>query len=274
MDLDKHNIATSNDMFSEIKDAIVEFYMYFDYIAELSPIPINKSRNDVTTRLRDVTEWCKCNSREFETLLLEWPLNKDVEDLNILVTYICDNFNNWSSVIGNDGIVLQLINDVCVLKDEWIDPIIKQRNQTSPRQELQPLPPSGNDAQIEPSPKISIPDYSLMNTIDPTVNFDIAALYSLLISEGVIKDIDMHLFSECITHAHINLLWDISGKLRERNRLQCLFKMLGSEYYPKQWIYKCANNLGVPIKAITNPTRSGATDTINDKLRKILKAKN
>lgn len=213
-----------------------------------------------------------------------------IKDLGEIVTWVNDNkdkvsFDNYTLTINNYANIMVERGDIwaTIMSGQDIQKLSVISNticsiadilNLNDKNLAEPLPPSGGKVLKEPRPKISTPDFSLMNTIDPTVNFDIAALYSFLISEGVIKDIDIHLFSECITHAHINLLWDISGKLRERNRLQCLFKMLGSEYYPKQWINKCANNLDVPIKAITNPTRSGATDTFNDKLRKILKVKN
>ena len=113
-----------------------------------------------------------------------------------------------------------------------------------------------------------------MESYTPTIEFDMSALYSFLIDEGVIRDIDFDLFSNCITHAHINEIWDCKYTIncRKRNLLQSVFKMV-AEYYPDKWIEACAANLNVVKKQISNPTRSGATMKLEDKLRTILKGK-
>lgn len=117
-------------------------------------------------------------------------------------------------------------------------------------------------------------DFSHMKSFKPTVEFDMSALYSFLIGEGVIDDIDEELFADCISHANINELWkcEHAVKKQKHNLLQCLFKML-KDYYPEKWIDKCAENLNVDKKKITNPTTSGATKPFEDKLRLILKGK-
>ncbi len=126
----------------------------------------------------------------------------------------------------------------------------------------------------EPSPS-SGNSYEVATPIIPTVSFDMSGLYLFLIDERVI-DVDEKLFSYCVSHAHINKLWNSNHvvKKRKRNLLQCLFKMLAQDYYPEIWIKRCVENLNVKNKKIiTNPTTSGATVKFEDKLRRILKGK-
>lgn len=132
-------------------------------------------------------------------------------------------------------------------------------------------PPSVQATAKDDAP---LPDFSHMESYTPVIPFDMSALYQFLINESVIKDIDLTLFADCITHAHINELWESHHvrKKRKRNLLQSLFKML-SDFYPGEWIENCADNLGVTKKQITNPTTSNATLSFEDGLRKVLRGK-
>ena len=116
-------------------------------------------------------------------------------------------------------------------------------------------------------------DFSHMRSFTPKTAFDMSALYTFLVNEGVIVDIDEKLFDDCISHAHVNELWEIAGKHRKRNLMQCLFKMLKQEWYPREWISTCASNMNVTVKKLTNPTASGETGRFEDELRRVLKAK-
>lgn len=119
------------------------------------------------------------------------------------------------------------------------------------------------------------PDFSHMRSFKPYPNFNMSQLYSFLLNEGVIIGIDEELFSDCITHAHINELWAIAGPRRKRNLLQCVFKMLSQEYFTDDWINTCASNLDKKRKQITNPTTTNNQKILNfeDRLRAILKGK-
>ncbi len=138
----------------------------------------------------------------------------------------------------------------------------------------QPTPSAGNEqaAEATDTPDAALPDFSRMKSYKQTIAFDMSALYAFLVAEEVFIDISEDLFTKCITHAHINVLWQVCKPIRKHNILQCLFKML-SQHYPDAWIAKCAENLDVDKKRITNPTSSGATREFEDKLRKFLKIK-
>lgn len=262
------------DAIGELDSAFGDLIKFYDHAADVSPIPSDGNRDDVTTRMFSVLEWCKQHDNEFKTQLVNRPLLKDVEDLGVLATYICESADKWCSVIGGEAVTLQLFNDVAMILDNAIAPTIKQRNPTptpsQPTPEAQPSPSVVATAECG----VALPDFSHMESYTPTIEFDMSALYSFLIDEGVIHDIDVDLFSNCITHAHINEIWDCKYTIncRKRNLLQSLFKMV-AEYYPDKWIEACAANLNVVKKQITNPTRSSATMELEDKLRNILKGK-
>lgn len=131
-----------------------------------------------------------------------------------------------------------------------------------------------NDSGIEknqPEPKTT-PDFSHMESFQPTNPFDMGKLYRFLIQEGVIRDIDEELFSNCISHAHINELWENAKPLRKRNVLQRLFKTI-SNYYPEDWIKKCSKNLNKEVRHITNPTDSKTISDFTLKLGKVMNGK-
>lgn len=120
----------------------------------------------------------------------------------------------------------------------------------------------------------SVIDFSHMKSFSPVkdLEFDMSAVYKLLIDSSVFEDIDYQLFSNSISHAYINELWGNDTRGRNRNLLQCLFKIL-AQRYPEQWIKKCATNLGVRVRQITNPTTSGNTKSFEEKLWQVLRTK-
>lgn len=85
----------------------------------------------------------------------------------------------------------------------------KQHNNTSPT-------PEPETAIAEASTPTTSPDFPHMKSYTPTISFDMSALYSFLIDEGVICDVDEALFSNCISHAHVNELWanGVTSKLK------------------------------------------------------------
>ncbi len=132
------------DAIRELHDAFVDFYRFYDHAADVSPIPSEGNRDEVTTRMFSVLEWCKQHGNELQSQLFNRPLLKDVEDLSVLATHICESFANWSSIVGNDTITIEIVNDIAMLLNNVIAPIIKKRNPTStqpePTPEAQPSP--------------------------------------------------------------------------------------------------------------------------------------
>lgn len=227
----------NEDVIRELHDAFVDFYRFYDHAADVSPIPSDGNRNDVTTRLFSVLEWCKQHDNELQTQLDNRPLLKDVEDLSVLATHICESADNWCSVIGNDAVTLELINDVAMMLDDVIAPTIKRRN---PTREAQPSP----SVQATAKDDAALPDFPHMESYAPTMLFDMSALYTFLIEEKVIKNIDEQLFSNCITHANMNELWEVSRKLRKRNQLRCVIRYL-KDIFGHDWL-ACVINNGLP----------------------------
>lgn len=115
-------------------------------------------------------------------------------------------------------------------------------------------------------------DFSHMESFTPTIPFDMSKLYHFLIQEGVIRNIDEELFTNCITHGHINELWENAKRPRKRNVLQELFKILSS-LYPPRWIQECSNHLNKKVKHITNPTNSKTISEFRTELYKVLRSK-
>ena len=95
----------------------------------------------------------------------------------------------------------------------------------------------------ETSPKTS-PDFSHTNSFTPTIDFDMSALYTFLINEKVIVNIDEGLFRDCISHANVKELWE-NGVT---SKLKLVIHHLQQRYYPKEWFDAICNNLGMTKK--------------------------
>lgn len=223
-----------SDVIRELHDAMTDFIRFFDHLAQLSPIPSNGNRAEVTTRLFSVMEWCKLHDTELKKQLVDYPLTKDIEDLNVLAKHIVERVDKWSSVVGNDIVALGLISDVATQIDNAIEPIIKQRKPTSPT-------PEPETATAEAATPTTSPDFSHMKSYTPTISFDMSALYSFLIDEGVICDVDEALFTDCISHAHVNELW----KKGVKTKLKLVIHHLQKEHYSQDWFNTLCQNLGM-----------------------------
>lgn len=226
------------DAIGELDSAFGDLIKFYDHAADVSPIPSDGNRDDVTTRMFSVLEWCKQHDNEFKTQLVNRPLLKDVEDLGVLATYICESADKWCSVIGGEAVTLQLFNDVAMILDNAIAPTIKQRNPTPT--------PSQPTPEAQPSPSVEATTKDDAALLDfPMIEGVMSVLYSFLIDEGVIdKGVDVSTFTVCITHANMNKLWEVSGKLRKRNQLRCVIRYLKDKFDP-DWL-ACVINNGLP----------------------------
>ena len=232
------------DAVKELHDAFVDFYRFYDHAADVSPIPSDGDRDKVTTRLFSVLEWCKQHELKCRTQMEQYPLIKGIEDLSVLATYICDSFDNWCSVIGNDAVTLDLINDVDMILEHAIAPTIKQRNPTSTQPE--PTPEAQPSPSVQATEKDDAPDFSHMESYTPTIPFDMSALYSFLKDESVISNIDEELFTMCITHAHLNEIWRVGN----HHKLKCVFRHV-NDRFPNEWIDVVAQKMNTTRKRIT-----------------------
>ena len=254
------------DVVKELHNAFVDFYRFYDHAANVSPIPSEGNRDEVTTRLFSVLEWCKQHDNELKTKLVNCPLLKDVENLSALATQICESFDNWSSIVGNDAVTLDLFNGVADILDNVIMPTIEQRNPTSTQPE--PTPEPQQTPSVEATTKDDAPDFSHMKSYTPKIEFDMSALYSFLINEGAIKDVNESLVSNCFNHAYLNPLW----KDGNRNLLRCVNVHI-QHNYKDGWIDKAAELLGKTKTQITNTKREKFTTDFEGGLKKILEKK-
>ena len=171
--------------------------------------------------------------------------------------------------------VMDIYDNYCLDLEEALAPSPSQAMPTAVSDETD-LREVGDAEGIASTPKdvasiVSSTDFSHMRSFTPDAAFDMSALYTFLVDEGVVDSIDERLFADRISHAHVNELWEIAGRRRKRNLMQCLFKMLAQEWYPREWISTCASNMGSTVKKLTNPTTSGATGVFEDKLRRVLR---
>lgn len=111
-----------------------------------------------------------------------------------------------------------------------------------------PAPPAVGEAhqlaevytEAEERPDTSTTDFLHMRSFSPTIRFDIGALYSFLIDEGVIKNISESLFTNCITHANINELWGNCTK----SKMKCVLHHI-KNYYEKEWFCNIYKSVGL-----------------------------
>ena len=93
-----------------------------------------------------------------------------------------------------------------------------------------PEPPRHEPPQAAEATAINdaaLPDFSQMNSYTPITVFDMSALYSFLLTEGVIDDVDEQKFADCIVSANIKPLWETSPS---KNTLKLVLSVL-KEYY-------------------------------------------
>lgn len=193
----------------------------------------------------------------FDALLEDEVMSPEIveqrEKNEITLDDIKDMLLLASSEISSKYPNLQPLSEIKVKwLNEWFDNEDKGAMTT-------PEPPTKNDA----------PDFSHMKSHTPTNPFDMSTLYNFLIDEGVIENIDEKFFKDCITHAHMNVLWEVSGGLRKHNQMRCVFNLLHTHHYKKDWIKCVAKNLDTTPKKIYNPTRESLGD-FEKRLREII----
>ena len=170
-----------DDVISELYQAMADFITFFNHTTNISPIPSHHNRVEVTTRLFNAIEWCKSHDKDFKFQLLNFPLLKDVEDLSVLATTLIESFDNWSSIVGNDAVVLQLFSDIAYFLDNAIESTIKQRNGNATEiPEPQPLSSSGKaDDDVTHPDTSTIMDLMLLDS-DGQKQKLLATLHSLI----------------------------------------------------------------------------------------------
>lgn len=108
-------------------------------------------------------------------------------------------------------------------------------------------------------------DFSHMESFTPIIPFDMGKLYHFLIQEGVIRNIDMSLFSDCISHGHINELWENGVKYR----LKLVCHRLKDKYC-KEWFQKVCENLNLSAEDMGKFNGSKRKE-FEDKLQSVIR---
>lgn len=248
------------------------------YIENLAKARFNPDQNLHVTSIQVNNDYFVEHLESWKELKKGWSFYVDE------LQFMMEDYAKRKSIVCADDIVsikldwlyntLNLCDNEYKMVQRWCDEqiaMLKSNGEINKPEQPTPSIVAVEGEQLETSTH----NFSHMESFKPTIKFDMLALYSFLKDQGVVVDIKYSLFCDCISHAHINELWNSNHvvKKRKRNLLQCLFKMLAQEYYPEEWIARCAKNLNKDKKKITNPTTSGATVEFEDKLRDILKGK-
>ncbi len=212
-----------------LHDALHAFCMFYDG----SGAKVCGEHEEVTTQLASVLDWCKQHEDEFKEQIINCRWKTDVEHLVVLAEYICDSFESWNVFARFDRKTLQLFNDVAYMLDNVLIPTADERKNVVKVITNQPTQKANVD---EPGR----PDFSHMESFQPIRKFDMKGLYSFLINEGVIRGVDERLFEDCISHAHISVLW----KKCKIARMKLIIHHL-KNCYPSNWFDAVCKSVGL-----------------------------
>jgi hypothetical protein len=119
-----------------------------------------------------------------------------------------------------------------------------------------PKPP-GNEQATQPPfpPSAEATDTPDVAQFTPTIAFDMSALFSFLVDEGVIDNVaiidkvSLQQFTDCINQANMKVLWEVCRQLRKRNQMRCVIRYLKDKYNP-DWL-DCVIKNGLPKNIIS-----------------------
>lgn len=148
------------------------------------------------------------------------------------------------------------VKDIMIELLRGVQHEIDVHNNAVPEPE-QPTPSAGNEqaAEATDTPDMALPDFSHMKSYTPTIAFDMSALYSFLVTEKVIENIDEKLFGNCIEHAHMNEVWNVGN----HHKLKCVYRHL-KDHFTNDWIDVVAERMSTTRKIITAFDRSKIRD--------------
>ena len=169
------------------------------------------------------------------------PMPPDVQDLK-------RHMKDWLKLHPNNGYIEYVwdgeewteLDQVAFLLKSWIDMIdsyypAPQKEKTIVIEYTRNQAKEPQAAPSVESVKTIMPDFSHLESFDPGIPFDISALYTFLKNNGVIKNIDKGLFTDCIKHAYLSNIWQCAN----RHKLKCTIRRI-KDKFPKAWIDKVA----------------------------------
>lgn len=248
-----HHITADLEFMEKIDPKVADVFKFCDSLTNVLEISLNKlelrkqtdpTRGDVAAR-KSLDLLVDDGGGDFCTFLNKHIFyNVEGIDRDRRLNYLIDNCT--------DEEIKERLKDY---REQW-----RQTDTPEPQQT-----PSVQTVKDE----THLPDFSQMRSYEMKITFDIPKLYYFLIDCGVIENIDKQLFSDCITHAYINPLWEECGRLRKRNQLRCVIHVLYQKY-SSDWIENVASKLGTIKKRIYNPNRNDSLKNFEKKLHYIL----
>jgi len=207
---------------------------------ELPPI-------DKITSVKEINEWVERWEEECLHVNPKDPINLYDEDgflkdpsvrethskIEYVTKMLCKikNLNHKINGVGNVFYTFPTYEEIKQWKSEQID----LYNELS---DIVQTPKSFDWCNTASSPKTHhITDFSHMKSFTPTIDFDMSKLYHFLIDDGVIKNVDKKLFSDCISHAHINELWEDGTK----SKIKLVVHRLKNNYNDEWFTVLCGN---------------------------------
>ena len=228
---------------------------------------------EIINELISILEYTKRNPKFYMSAIVEKGLNSikrhdEIKDLtNLLLAFeytprydeIIEAISHFKALCQEMGTKIDIsmpeyemrfkgeIISCCLLLGEFANKINKRTPHGTPATPT-PAPPAVGEAhqlaevytEAEERHDTSTPDFLHMRSFSPTIRFDIGALYSFLIDEGVIKNISESLFTNCITHANINELWGNCTK----SKMKCVLHHI-KNYYEKEWFCSIYKSVGL-----------------------------
>lgn len=140
------------------------------------------------------------------------------------------------------------VKDIMIELLRGVQHEIDVHNNAVPEQE-QPTPSAGNEQAAEATDTPDVAQFT------PTIAFDMSALFSFLVDEGVIDNgaiidkVNLQQFTDCINQANMKVLWEVCRQLRKRNQMRCVIRYLKDKYNPN-WL-DCVIKNGLPKNIIS-----------------------
>ena len=227
---------------------------------------------EIINELISILEYTKRNPIFYMSAIVEKGLNSikrhdEIKDLtNLLLAFeytprydeIIEAISHFKALCQEMGTMIDIsmpeyemrfkgeIISCCLLLGEFANKINKRTPHGTPATPT-PAPPAVGEAhqlaevytEAEERHDTSTPDFLHMRSFSPTGNVNMGALYSFLIDEKVIENIDEQLFTDCITHANINELW---GKCI-KSKMKCVLHKL-KNHFEKDWFCYICKSVG------------------------------
>ena len=183
-------------------------------------------------------------------------IGKYVQEWNVRTPHFKDGefykiFQDVEQYRDKIAIYLKQVPNDCQVLERWFEIMERKAQNDEQRGDLSDLKSkftnllaektqsSDNAVEVTTENPTTI-NFSHMESYTPTIPFDMSKWYNVLTNDGVISGVDENLFIDCISHAHMNELFEHGKKAK----LRCVVSHLKSRY-PTKWFDVVCSNLGV-----------------------------